>query len=133
MPGPATVFRDVEESMYDDGSLALGVRHCFEEIRFGGEMAPCGGSPRPELCTAVFDDVLGRPLILPDDTAAGAGGGAMIVWAALRGPGQQETLPFTERPYQPGCANRASTRGVSTSPRSATRHLLAVETETQWK
>lgn len=68
----------------------MAVRHCFEEMGLEGEVAACGGGLQPEAWAAIFADVLGRPLLLPDDAAVGARGAAMIASAGLGRPVDEE-------------------------------------------
>lgn len=84
MPELAAVFCDVGEPTYDDENFVVAARHCFEEMGLDGEVAACGGGLQSEAAWgAIFADVLGRQLFLPDDAAVGARGAAMIAWAGL--------------------------------------------------
>jgi erythritol kinase len=81
--------------------LAYAARHCFEEMGLDGEVAACGGGLQSEAWAAIFADVLGRPLLLPDDTAVGARGAAMIAWAGLGTPVDEELWRSQRRRIEP--------------------------------
>lgn len=81
--------------------LAYAARHCFEEMGLDGEVAACGGGLKSEAWAAIFADVLGRPLLLPDDTAVGARGAAMIAWAGLGTPVDEELWRSQRRRIEP--------------------------------
>lgn len=66
--------------------LAFAARHCFDEMGLAGEVAACGGGLQSEVWASIFADVLGRPLYLPRDAAVGARGAAMVAWAGLGTP-----------------------------------------------
>jgi erythritol kinase len=66
--------------------LAFAARHCLEEIGLDGEVAACGGGLQSEEWAQIFADVLGRPLHLPLTATVGPRGAAMVAWAGLGSP-----------------------------------------------
>ena len=87
--------------------LAYAARHCFEEMGLDGDVAACGGGLQSEAWASLFADVLGRPLLLPNDAAVGARGAAMIAWAGLGRPVDEELWRSQRRRIEPD-ARRAA-------------------------
>lgn len=81
--------------------LAYAARHCFEEMGLDGEVAACGGGLQSDAWAGIFADVLGRPLYLPTDAAVGARGAAMIAWAGLDNPVDEEVWRSQRRRIDP--------------------------------
>lgn len=70
--------------------LAFAARHCFEEMNLDGDVAACGGGLQSDAWAQIFADVLGRPLYRPNDAAVGSRGAAMVAWAGLGNPVDEE-------------------------------------------
>lgn len=85
--------------------LAYAARHCFEEMGLAGEVAACGGGLQSDAWAAIFADVLGRPLFIPDDSAVGSRGAAMVAWAGLGRPVDEELWRSQRRRIEPDPAN----------------------------
>lgn len=81
--------------------LAYAARHCFDEMGLDGEVAACGGGLQSEAWAQIFADVLGRPLLLPNDSQVGQRGAAMIAWAALGNPVDEELWRSQRRRIEP--------------------------------
>jgi erythritol kinase len=111
----------------------VAVRRCFEEMGLDGEVAACGGGLQSEAWAAIFADGLGRPILLPDDAAFGAGGAAMIAWAALGRPVDEE-LWRSQRPgLDPEAGRTAFYEEGFTRYRQQLYSARAVEIGEQWK
>ena len=87
--------------------LAYAARHCFDEMGLAGEVAACGGGLQSDAWAAIFADVLGRPLFIPDDAAVGSRGAAMVAWAGLGRPVDEEVWRSQRRRIEPDPANTA--------------------------
>ena len=85
--------------------LAYAARHCFEEMGLAGEVAACGGGLQSEAWAAIFADVLGRPLFIPDNAAVGSRGAAMVAWAGIGRPVDEELWRSQRRSIEPDPAN----------------------------
>ncbi len=87
--------------------LAYAARHCFDEMGLTGEVAACGGGLQSDAWAAIFADVLGRPLFIPDDAAVGSRGAGMVAWAGLGRPVDEEVWRSQRRRIEPDPANAA--------------------------
>ncbi|MET4782362.1 FGGY-family carbohydrate kinase [Glaciihabitans sp. UYNi722] len=87
--------------------LAYAARHCFEEMGLDGEVSACGGGLQSEAWTSIFADVLGRPLLIPTDAAVGARGAAMIAWAGLGRPVDEDLWRSQRRRIEPDASRTA--------------------------
>lgn len=81
--------------------LAFAARHCFEEMGLDGEVAACGGGLKSDEWASIFADVLGRPLYLPNDAAVGSRGAAMVAWAGLGKPVDEDLWRSQRRRIDP--------------------------------
>lgn len=81
--------------------LAYAARHCFDELGLDGDVSACGGGLQSAEWAQIFCDVIGRPLLLPDDAAVGARGAAMVAWAALGTPVDEEVWRSQRRRIEP--------------------------------
>jgi erythritol kinase len=88
--------------------LAFAARHCFEEMGLDGEVAACGGGLQSEEWAHIFADVLGRPLYLPLDSAVGSRGAALVAWAGLGSPVDEELWRSQRRRIEPHPGRAAS-------------------------
>lgn len=64
-------------------SVAYAARHCFEAADLSGTLYACGGGVRSAEWTQIFADVLGQPIVLPDDAGVGARGAALVAAETL--------------------------------------------------
>jgi erythritol kinase len=64
-------------------SIAYAARHCFEAAGLTGRLYACGGGIRSAEWTRIFADVLGRPIVIPDDPGVGARGAVLVAAEAL--------------------------------------------------
>lgn len=67
-------------------SIAYAARHCFEAAGLTGTLYANGGGVRSAEWTQLFADVLGRPIVLPDEAGVGARGAALVASDALGDP-----------------------------------------------
>ncbi|RFA13184.1 carbohydrate kinase [Subtercola boreus] len=81
--------------------LAFAARHCFDTMGLDGDVAACGGGLQSEEWAHIFADVLGRPLYLPDASAVGSRGAALVAWAALGSPVDDELWRSQRRRIDP--------------------------------
>ena len=81
--------------------LAFAARHCFDVMGLNGEVAACGGGLQSEEWAHIFADVLNRPLYLPNDSAVGSRGAALIAWQALGTPVDEELWRSQRRRIEP--------------------------------
>ncbi len=81
--------------------LAFAARHCFEEMGLDGDVAACGGGLQSDAWAEIFADVLGRPLYVPNDAAVGSRGAAMVAWAGLGAPVDEELWRSQRRRIEP--------------------------------
>lgn len=90
-------------------SLAYAARHCFEAAGLIGEVMVCGGGSASEALTAIFADVLDRPLVIVDGSDATARGAVIAAAGAFGdpGPGASTTVP-RRTVIEPRPANRAA-------------------------
>ena len=87
--------------------IAYAARHCFDELDLDGEVAACGGGLQSGAWAQIFAEVIGRPLYLPDETAVGARGAAMVAWAGLGQPVDHDAWRAQRRRIQPAPARVA--------------------------
>ena len=87
--------------------LAFAARHCFEVMGLDAEVSACGGGLQSETWAKIFADVLGRPLFIPNDAAVGARGAAMVAWAGLKKPVDEELWRSQRRRIDPDPARVA--------------------------
>ncbi|MBC7725754.1 MAG: carbohydrate kinase [Burkholderiaceae bacterium] len=81
--------------------LAYAARHCFDEMGLDGEVSACGGGLQSDAWAGIFADVLGRDLYLPLDAAVGSRGAAMVAWAGLGSPVDEELWRSQRRSISP--------------------------------
>lgn len=107
--------------------LAFAARHCFEEMGLDGDVSACGGGLQSDAWAAIFADVLGRPLYLPLDSAVGSRGAAMVAWAGLGAPVNEELWRSQRRRIDPDAERTAHYEAAYLEYRRTLAHA-----RTQW-
>ncbi|WP_063727642.1 FGGY-family carbohydrate kinase [Streptomyces sp. RTd22] len=102
-------------------AIAYAARHCLEAAGLSGRLALCGGGVRSAAWTEIFANVIGRPVVIPDEPEVGARGAVAVAWRSLGDPVDASRWRSASRTVEP----RSELRGAYVDGYAGYRDRLA--------